>query len=179
MAPDDRPFDAASAGALLLVGASVPVGIVARLLLGRRATPVVAVAVAIAAVILLVARAAHRVRKPPERAPAELEPDEMLLRRGRAVRVLRTGGVAGELLVTSQRILFRPHEPTVLDRDERWPIGDVVAVVRGRSFGLFPDALAITLSGERTIRFRVRDREAWRGALAEARRDPLPRTAYR
>ncbi|MBX3188864.1 MAG: hypothetical protein KF819_17730 [Labilithrix sp.] len=165
--------------ALLLIAAAVPAGIVMRMQLGIPASLVVSSAAVVGAVVVAAETIVVR-RKRLARGPIDLAPEETVAWSGAATRWLRTGGVKGTLVVTSARVLFRPLEPTLLDPDAAWPLGEILGVEPSRSFGVVPNAIRVILDGDRQARFSVGSRAACLAALGLVRdRGGAPTEPYR
>jgi hypothetical protein len=155
---------------LLVLGAAVPVGIVVRIATGYPASWVVSGAVLVGVIAVAIESAAFAARRKRRvRKPLPLEPAETAALVGPATRVLRTGGVSGELTLTSARLVFRPFEPTLLDRDTEWRLDEISAMERARTFAVVPNAICVAIDG-REERFVVASRDAWLSAFDAARR---------
>ena len=88
--------------------------------------------------------------------PIELQGEERAAFDGKAIYYRRGAAVRGRLRVTPERILFEPDKLNVLRGAMEIPQGEISAIHRTKSFGLFHTRLVIHLKdGKRHASVRV------------------------
>lgn len=94
-----------------------------------------------------------------ERDPPVVDGEEMLFQ-APANHIRGIEAVGGWLIITDQRLLFRPHRINIQKTEWSVPLQELIRVEPRRTLGIFPNGLrAVTASGEE--RFVVEDRMPW------------------
>lgn len=101
-----------------------------------------------------------------------LEPGEELVRQGFANVLVAPTYANGRLYLTDRRLVFEGRDGGEIDVPFEWVAA--VAPDWSRAFGvrLFPNAVAVTTTDGRTVRFVVFGRRGWLAAIDRARGAP-------
>ena len=94
-----------------------------------------------------------------QRHPPELDGEEVFFR-SQANHIRGIEAVGGWLLLTDQRLVFRPHRWNIQKAEWSVPLPELIRMEPRRTMGIVPNGMrAVTASGEE--RFVVEDRMSW------------------
>lgn len=87
-----------------------------------------------------------------------LGPDEVLVRRGQANRLLPGVAIGGHLLLTDRRLIFQPHRLNFVRGQTQRPLSEIARLER---FGLLRFGVAVTFRDGTTEKYRLFRGEQW------------------
>lgn len=101
-----------------------------------------------------------------------LQPDEKLIKKGKANKTNFINSQGGELILTDKRLLFTGHGKNVGNDAASIPLNDLAGYGKASSFLLYmpipiPNCIRVTTNSGQSIKFAVNGRKEWLKSLEE------------
>lgn len=90
-----------------------------------------------------------------------------IIKEGPANHFLNGEGVGGWIYLTANSLLFKSHSVNIQVHELSVPLESISKATKGRSLGVIPNQLCLTLTDGRTERFVVNKPDEWIATLRD------------
>ena len=104
----------------------------------------------------------------------DLEPGETVAFESAASNFKGIEAVGGKLVLTSRRLIFKPHKLNIQKHPLSLDLDEIENVSRFKKLGLINNGLSVTASNNRIISFSVEKAEEWLALLSRLKENQSP-----
>jgi hypothetical protein len=102
----------------------------------------------------------------------DLADGESMVKEGFANHFKGFESVGGRLLLTTRRLVFKPHKLNVQRQQDSYPLEEIATVEPRNTWWVVPNGLLVTMRDGHSEKFVVYGRRRWVAEINQAREQP-------